>query len=137
MWVDPREDGMAELRALLDRAGRAAGLRRARRGRVGGALRRARRAAAHAAARAAERGEPPVDHGPLPTLDQCRADALVDLLCGTGGARAQVAGGGRAPPGLGWLLAPEGRAPRPPPPSAAARPPCGSRARAGSARRSW
>jgi hypothetical protein len=40
-------------------------------------------------------GEPPVDAGPLPTLDECRADALVDLLCGTGGpvprrARPQI-----------------------------------------------
>ncbi len=83
VWVDPREDGMAELRALLsapDAMRVYAAL-----GEAGWAARCAERDARREQdARAAQRGEPPLDAGPLPKLDQCRADALVDLLCGTG-----------------------------------------------------
>ena len=70
MWVSPLEDGMAELRALLS---------------APDALR------VYAA---------PVEPGPLPTLDQCRADALVELLCGTGGLGAG-SGWGAGPAGAG------------------------------------
>ena len=119
VWVDPREDGMAELRALL--AAPDAQRVYAALGEAGWAARCAERdARRQAEARAAERGEPPLDAGPLPTLDQCRADALV--ADGVRRAGAGQAGGGRAPPGLGWLLAPEGPAPREPPPGPARSP---------------
>ena len=95
MWVDPREDGMAELRALLtapDALRVYAAL-----GEAGWAARCAERDARRAADARAAAGEPPVDHGPLPTLDQCRADALVDLLACAG---LWAVGGGS--PGPGW-----------------------------------
>ncbi len=129
MWVDPREDGMAELRALLtapDALRVYAAL-----GEAGWAARCAEREARRGAAtRAAELGEPPVDHGPLPTLDQCRADALVDLLCGTGGLPEAVEGaaGGRGagPAGAGVAFRPGGARP-PTAPSRTGRRPRGQR----------
>ena len=134
VWVSPLEDGMAELRALLTAPDAHARVRRARGGRLGGPLRPARRSAGWRRRGPRERGEPPVDPGPLPTLDQCRADALVDCYAGVRRAgSAGQAGGGRVPPGLGWLLAPEGPAPRQPRGDLGERPAAAS----GSARRSW
>ena len=114
VWVNPQEDGMAELRALL--AAPDAQRVYAALGEAGWAARCAERDAQRdAAGRAAEHGEPPLDFGPLPTLDQCRADALVEILCGTGGRGAGPAGAGVAsrPGGARPPAAPTGTGPAP------------------------
>ena len=116
------------------RAGRPARVRRAGGGGLGGALRRARRPPAGRARGRRERGEPALDAGPLPTLDQCRADALVELLLRDGAAVGSAVGrtGGGSRRGWGGFSPRRG-----PPPAAPTEASASGPVPRGSARRSW